>query len=330
MANKVLQAEVSSLGLGTWAFCNQWRDFDAQRSIQVIHKALDGGVNFIDTAPIYGKGQSETLVGRAIEDRRSKVFLASKCGLQWNSKGKVKHDLSPAALEKELTESLKRLRTDHLDLLQIHWPNNAYPLQDTMECLNRFQQQGRIRHIGVSNFSVEQLKEARQYGRISTFQGLFNLLEPNAEEYHRNPLGYRSRREIFPLMEEFDMGFIPYSPLMQGVLSGKFKSKGQFKGDVRWSNDAIVDQELDKLQPLLAELKLLAESLGMTMSQMVLRWTMAQTSIVTVIAGARTLEQLEENLRVIELPWGAEEQGALEEFQIRNGLFNPDQDRPGQ
>lgn len=306
-----MDEDLSVLGLGTWAFCSQWRHYDPVESIRVVHEALDNGINFMDTAPIYGKGESELLLGKALKGRE-KVFVASKCGLQWNPKGKIRHDLSPEALEKELDEILKRLQRDSLDLLQIHWPNPAYPLNDTMEALSRFREKGKIRNIGLSNFSASQLKEALSFAPVATYQGLFNLLEQNAGEFHRNPLDYRSREDIFPLMKPAGMGFLPYSPLMQGVLTGAFHSKDDYEKDVRWSNDRIIGQALSDLQRLISSLKEIARDWGGSLTQMVLAWTMAQDEILSVIAGSRTTVQLRENLQSADKELGREFQERIE------------------
>ncbi|MDA3850470.1 MAG: aldo/keto reductase [Spirochaetaceae bacterium] len=288
--------KISALGLGTWNFCGQWNDQKDSQAVSVVHAALHGGINFIDTAPIYGKGHSEKILGQALKGRRHEVFIAGKCGLQWNAKGKVRHDLSRATLTQELEESLARLQCDYIDLLQVHWPNTKYPLEETITTLEGFRKAGKIRFIGVSNFSLEQLLEARQYAPIISYQGLFNILEQNASEYHRNPLNYRSMDEIIPQMEKLNMAFIPYSPLMQGFLSGRYSHKDQYKGDLRWSNSQIIDQAMMDYLPLVRELETLSKRFNYNLVSMVLRWTMEQPAVLSVIAGARTVNQMEKNI----------------------------------
>ena len=162
--------EISQIGLGTWAYSNDvWGPTDEAQAINTIHYVIDSGVNLIDTAPIYGYGHSETIVGKSIKNRRNKVFLATKCGLIGRGKN-ITHNLSRKSILKEIDDSLSRLQTDYIDLYQCHWPDANTPLSETMEVLNEIKKSGKIRFIGVSNFNSDQLAVAEKYSEITTLQ----------------------------------------------------------------------------------------------------------------------------------------------------------------
>ena len=221
--------KLSSVGFGCWAIGGTWNNTEDQKSIETIKKAVELGINFFDVAPIYGMGHSEKILGEALKDYdRSSLFIATKCGLIWDENKVVTKSISRESLYKELNASLERLQTSYIDLYQIHWPFEGMELEEGMATLMEMKEKGLIRYIGLSNFSLKDTKKCMELAEISTLQGLYNMLEPNSEIYHHKQLEYRTANELLPLCKEEGMAFLPYSPLMQGLLTGEFKLENNF------------------------------------------------------------------------------------------------------
>lgn len=216
-----IKGKISRIGLGTWAIGGGlWGGTNEKESILTIRRALDKGINLIDTAPAYGKGESEKLVGKAIKEhgKRDQVVLATKFGLNQETDN-VFRDSRRKSILKEVEDSLQRLQVDYIDLYQVHWPDPTTPIKETAETLKELLQQGKIKAIGVSNFSVEQMKEFQKYAPISTSQPPFNLFEREAQE------------TIVPFCKKSGIAVIGYSGLCRGLLSGKMTKDHEFKGD---------------------------------------------------------------------------------------------------
>jgi len=217
-----IKNKVSRVGLGTWAIGGSlWGGTDEQESISTIHRAFDLGINLIDTAPAYGKGESEKIVGKAIKKygKRDQIIIATKAGLNQETEGKVFRDSRKKSLTKELEDSLRRLQVDYIDLYQIHWPDTKTPFSETAETLSEFLKQGKIRAIGVSNYSIEQMNQFRTVAPIHTTQNPYNIFERESEE------------AIIQYAEKEKIGLMAYSSLCRGLLSGKMTKDRQFKGD---------------------------------------------------------------------------------------------------
>jgi aryl-alcohol dehydrogenase-like predicted oxidoreductase len=211
----------SRICLGTWAMGGrEWGGADEKESINTILKAFEKGINIIDTAPVYGFGVSEEIVGKALQayGARENIIVATKVGLEWKE-GKVFRNSSPVRLRKELEDSLKRLQTDYIDIYQIHWPDESVPFEETAKTLLDFQKQGKIKAIGVSNFSPSQMQAFRKTASIHTSQNPFNLFERAIEE------------ETFPYSEKNGLYTLAYGSLCRGLLSGKMNENSSFKGD---------------------------------------------------------------------------------------------------
>jgi len=201
---------VSRIGCGTWALGGRgWGAHNEREARAALEACLESGINFFDTAPVYGFGRSEQVLGEALKPVRSRVIIATKCGLVWNDSGQVHHDLSRACLRRGLEASLQRLKTDYIDLYQIHWPDRRTPLEDSIDELLGFQRSGAVRHIGVCNFSAQLLQHACGLASVVSVQQLYNLLQQD------------EARDVLPLCRERSLGFIAYSPLAQGVLTGE-------------------------------------------------------------------------------------------------------------
>ncbi len=279
--------QVSPLILGTWVTGGwAWGGSDEQESIRAIIRSLELGINFIDSAPVYGFGKSEEVVGKALDQwgRDKEVILATKCALEWDDKGRIRRNAGPARLMEEVDASLKRLGTERIDLYQVHWPDPAVPFEQTMSALLKARDQGKIRYIGVSNFSLDQLREIRKAGEVVSLQPPFNMFEREAE------------KELLPFCIENEIATMAYGGLCRGLLTCKFKGKEQFpKGDLRRGDPKFKQGQFEKYVAAADEIKKLADSYGRTCAQFALRWAIQQPGITCVIAGARTKQQAEDN-----------------------------------
>ena len=216
-----LPLPVSRVGLGTWAIGGwMWGGSDDNRAIRTIQAAVDQGITLIDTAPVYGFGRSEELVGRALEadGRRDRAIIATKCGLEWRD-GKVYRNSSPRRIRQEVEDSLRRLRTDRIDLYQVHWPDPTVPIQETAATLRQLRREGKIHAIGVSNYTVEQMKVFRDIAPIHTVQPPYNLFERAAED------------EILPYAVDHGIAVLAYGALCRGLLAGSITATTKFAGD---------------------------------------------------------------------------------------------------
>ena len=269
--------EASAIGLGCWAFANdeQWGAIDEQEAIRTVHLALDLGVNFFDTAEGYGAGHSEGVLGRALSRRRSRALIATKVSGRHLSAERL-----PLALE----ASLRRLGTDYLDLYQIHWPSRQIPFEETMGALMRLKDQGKIRSIGVSNFGVKDLTQIVRPGSVDTNQLPYNLFWRAIEA------------AIVPKCLDERIGIVCYSPLAQGLLTGKFHQRADIPESNRTSTRLYTDEALAVAFPALERLRSVSQQLGATPAQVSLAWLVAQPGVATVIPGAKNRSQLSDNV----------------------------------
>lgn len=279
--------KVSAIALGTWAMgatVETWGQVDDRESIAAIHQAIDCGINLIDTAPIYGLGHSEEIVGKAICGRREEVILATKCGLLFP---KSNNELPPRSLKKERViqeceDSLRRLRTDVIDLYQCHWPDPDTPIRETMEALTKLLEQGKIKAIGVSNFSCDQIAAAKEFGPIASMQSSFSM-------FH-----LRTADELIPFCQEHKMAMLPYSPLAKGLLTGKFDATSTFT-DIRSKDSEFIGARYRRNLNIVDRLKSMAREYGKTVSQLVINWTASYPGITSPIVGAKRPSQVLEN-----------------------------------
>ena len=218
-----IEEKVSRVALGTWAIGGwMWGGTDEQESIRTIHAALDQGVNIVDTAPVYGFGRSEEIVGNALaqDGKRDGVILATKMALEWDAqRGKVWRNASPARIQKEVEDSLRRLQTEVIDIYQVHWPDPNVPLDETAEALELLRSQGKIRAVGVSNFSPEQMQDFGQGAVLNTCQPPYNIFEREMEA------------DILPYCQRNNVALLTYGALCRGLLSGKMHAGSTFQGD---------------------------------------------------------------------------------------------------
>lgn len=299
--------ELSAITYGAFAIGGtMWGGNEQKDSIASVKASIDHGVTTLDTAPFYGFGLSEEMIGQAIKGYdRSKIQLLSKFGLVWdgsnNGKGEFFFDAgeggkqipvykyaSKANVIKEVEESLKRLQTDYIDLLQIHWPDQTTPIAETMEALELLLQQGKIRAAGVSNYSVDQVKEARQTLNIASNQVGYSMLNRGIEQ------------DLVPYALDNNLGLIVYSPMERGLLTGKYFNDGKLK-DNDHRNGYFQQFDLAKVEAFLQAITPLAQDKGATLSQLVLRWTTLQPAISVVLAGSRNAEQAIANAQAMNI-----------------------------
>lgn len=293
--------EVSRLGLGTWAIGggSWWGDNDDAESIRTIHAALDLGINLVDTAPVYGMGHSEEVVGKAIHDRRNQVILSTKCGLMFDRTegsyyfsrdGKeVYKNLTKGAIVDSVEQSLRRLKTDYIDILFTHWQSVEpfiVPVEETMEALMLLKKQGKIRAIGGSNMSSWHIEEYIKYGELDIIQEKYNLMDTRVEE------------EVLPAALKHHITFQAYSPLEQGLLTGKIRKDfvpepGSTRAGKKWYEP----ENLSKIVDGVDSWKVLCEKYHCTYGNLAMAWLAAQSPLVNVLCGARKISQIEENVK---------------------------------
>lgn len=275
----------SRIALGTWAIGGwMWGGTDEKESIRTIHAALDQGINLIDTAPIYGYGRSEEIVGEALRQhgRRDSVILATKVGLDWTN-GNIERNSTRERILKEIEDSLHRLQTDYIDIYQVHWPDPFVPIEETAGTLRELYEQGKIRAIGVSNYSPEEMERFRTIAPLHTIQPPYNLFE---REIERNVLPYTVGRGIATLT---------YGALCRGLLSGAMRSDRQFaKDDMRKTTDPKFQppyfaEYLDAASKLDAFAR---ENFGKRVIHLAVRWLLDQPGVGVALWGARHPEQL--------------------------------------
>jgi len=295
---------VSPIGLGTWAMggtVETWGHVDDRESIAATHQALDAGINLIDTAPIYGLGHSEQIVGKAIQGRRRDVVLATKCGLLFP---KSTGELPPRCLKKdsilrECEASLRRLRTDVIDLYQCHWPDPDTPIRETMETMRLLLDQGKIRAIGLSNYSCEEIAAALEFAPVHSLQPPFSMIHT------------RAAGDLLPFCVEHDMGVICYSPLAKGLLTGKFDESAKLTG-IRARDPDYIGPRFRKHLAMLAKLRPIAEAHGKTLAQLALNWTIRQPGVTAALVGAKRPSQVTENVGCLDWSPTPDEQATIE------------------
>lgn len=305
--------ELSAITYGAFAIGgSMWGGNEKKDSIASIKASIEHGITTLDTAPFYGFGLSEAMIGEAIKGYdRNKIQLLTKFGLVWDGSNNGKGDFffdaensgklvpvykyaSKISVIKEVEESLKRLQTDYIDLLQIHWPDNTTPISETMEALEILRQQGKIREAGVSNYDVTQVTEARKTLNIASNQVSYSMLNRSIEQ------------DLVPYALKNALGIIAYSPMERGLLTGKYFGNAKLK-DNDHRNGYFQQFNLKKVQDFLTSILPIALDKGVTLPQLVLRWTSLQPAITVVLAGARNAEQAIANAKSMDLNFSNEE-----------------------
>ena len=303
-----------------------WGGADDSDSISAIHAAIDSGVNLIDTAPLYGFGKSEELVGRALKSRRGKALVATKCILRWDREEgtfhgelqgldgrmiKIYKNGRAKELIWECEQSLRRLDVDVIDLYQIHWPDQGVPIEESIEGLVRLKEQGKIRAIGVSNFNVEQMKAAQKVTQIASLQPPYSILRRAVEKHQ------------LPFCIEQNIGVICYSPMERGLLTGAASPTREFPlGDHRANHPYFKPENRAKVQKALERISPICNRHSATFAQIILNWTIGQKGITAAIVGARNAKQMEENIGALRFKLSEGEMKHIEEiFEEECGDF---------
>ncbi len=300
--------EASVVAFGAWAIGGwKWGGTDANQAVDAIDAAIAEGINFIDTAAVYGFGVSEEIVGKAIEKHaREKLVIATKCGLRWDiesnhlhveSEGKrVFRTLSADSIAWELDESLRRLGTDYVDLYQTHWPDLHTAPEDVMQALIKLKQAGKIRSIGFCNASLNDLEVGLATGELDVDQEKYSLLD-------------RERAaDNLPLCAKSNLSFLAYSPMAQGLLTDKLNTPRHYnEGDLRIDNPRFSQENVSAIVDVLAPVRALAADRSQSVEHMVLAWTLQQPGLSHVLVGARTAQQAKHNAQAGSVELTAEE-----------------------
>ncbi|MEK5281709.1 MULTISPECIES: aldo/keto reductase [Paenibacillus] len=301
MANKITlgktNLQVLPLGLGANAVGghNLFPGLNDETGRNIVRSALDHGINFIDSAFIYGPGRSEELIGEVLKERggRDNVVIATK-GAHVITGDKITLDNSPAFLRQSVEDSLKRLQTDYIDLYYIHFPDENTPKDEAVGELKKLKDEGKIRAIGVSNFSIDQLKEANKDGHVDVLQSHYNLLHRDAEQ------------DLLPYTQEHGISFVPYFPLASGLLGGKYKQGDTFS-DIRKNDPLFQGETFAKNLEKVDKVRQIANAKGVEVAHVVLAWYLTVPSINALIPGAKRPEQIVSNLETLKVQLTPEE-----------------------
>jgi len=294
LGNSEIQASV--VAFGAWAIGGwKWGGADAKESISAIHNAIDAGINFIDTAAVYGFGLSEEIVGQAIgTQKRDSLIIATKCGLRWDIETPTLHaesegrrifrTLDAASITVELEQSLKRLKTDYIDLYQTHWPDPETAPDAVMDALVEHKRAGKIRSIGFCNASTSDLTTAAKTGEFDVDQERYSLLDRERDA------------DNLPICVQSNLSFLAYSPMAQGLLTDKLDPSRVYKeGDLRIGNPRFSKDNISTIASVLEPVKALANDRNVKIEQLILAWTLQQPGVSHVLVGVRSAEQANSN-----------------------------------
>lgn len=305
--------EVTPLAFGAWAIGGwMWGGAEEKDAVKALHAAYDNGLTSIDTAPVYGFGRSEEIIGKAMADKpRESYELLTKFGMDWETgegeyffdtedfEGnpvKMYKNASRDRVIKECEDSLRRLKTDYIDLYQIHWPDATTPIEETFGAVAKLLKDGKIRAAGVCNYNVEQVSEANKFVELATNQVPYSLIRRDIEN------------DVVPQAVERGMGILPYSPLQRGILTGKIKPGHEFnEGDTRADSRFYTNENIKRINQMLNKIRPMAEKHDATLAQVIINWTMNQPGIACVLVGARNEQQVLDNIKSTKVNLSKEE-----------------------
>ena len=304
--------EIREICFGAWAIGGwMWGGTDEEAALRALDAAIDSGMTTIDTAAVYGFGLSEEIVGKAIQGKRDRVQILTKYGLRWDDpRGKFffaskKDDGTPLNIHRnaskesiilECENSLRRLKTDYIDLYQQHWPDPSTPVEESMEALQQLIQQGKVRAAGGSNYSVDDMSRAGTVVPQASNQVPYSMVKRDIED------------DIIPYCLENNIGIVVYSPMQRGILTGKIKAGHKFnQGDTRPDTPYYKPENVRRINEFLEKIKPVADGKGVNLAQLVLRWTIQMPGVTTVLAGIRNEDQLRENAVAMEFELSPEE-----------------------
>jgi aryl-alcohol dehydrogenase-like predicted oxidoreductase len=302
--------KLTTVGLGTWAIGGGgweygWGPQDDDDAVAAILAALGNGINWIDTAAVYGLGHSEELVGKALKQTSDRPFIATKCGLLWDQDGKIIYSLEGRSIRQECHASLERLGIDVIDLYQIHWPNPDEGIEQAWEEMAKLVEEGKIRHLGVSNFNIDQIKRAQEIHRVASLQPPYSMLHRQAED---GLLGHCAQNDI---------GVVAYSPMERGLLTGKFNQKrlaGLPPDDHRRRMPDFNEPQFTATLQLVDQLRPIAERNGRTLAQLAISWVLRRSEVTAAIVGARRPDQIAETATASDWSLAAEDIEEIEQL----------------
>ena len=301
---------ITPIGFGSWAvggggYQFGWGSQDDEQSIAAINRALDLGMNWIDTAAVYGLGHAEEIVGRALKDRAERPYIFTKCSRVWNDDGEISGNLRAHSIRRECEASLRRLQTDVIDLYQMHWPDPEQDIEEGWEAMARLQQEGKVRYIGVSNFNIDQMQRIMKIAPISSLQPPYSLVKRDVEQ------------DILPFCQEHDIGVIVYSPMMSGLLTGTMtreRIKNLPDDDWRKRDPEFQEPHLSRNLALVEKLSEIAYLHGRSTGEVAIAWTLANPAVTAAIVGARDPEQVDSNIGAAEFRLTSLELREIEDF----------------
>jgi aryl-alcohol dehydrogenase-like predicted oxidoreductase len=308
--------EVTQVGFGSWAiggsgWAAAWGPQDDEEAVGAIRRAVELGMNWVDTAAVYGLGHSEELVARALKGvpEADRPYVFTKCSLVWDGNGEVHNVLEKASVKRECEESLRRLQTDVIDLYQIHWPRPDEDIEEGWEAMAELKDEGKVRHIGVSNFDASQMERIGVTASVETLQPPYNMLNRGVEE------------EIFPYCEEHDVGVIVYSPMRSGLLTGKMTPErvANLPSD-DWRRNAGDFQEprFSRNLELVGLLEEIGREHGRSPGEVAIAWTLRHPAVTAAIVGGRRPDQVDGIIGAADLRLSEDELGRIEAFLAEN------------
>src|SRR5258705_927595 len=309
---------ITTLGFGSWAVGGGgwqfgWGSQDDRDSMAAINRALDRGINWIDTAAVYGLGHSEEIVAKALRGRSERPYIFTKCSMVWDEAGNISHSLRRDSIRREVEDSLRRLQVEVIDLYQIHWPDPDIDIEEGWNTLAELKREGKVRCIGVSNFNVEQLQRAMDIERVDSLQPPYSLIHPDVED------------EILPFCEKNGIGVIAYSPMMSGLLSGRMTRErvNSFpEDDWRRSNPEFQEPRLYRNLWLAELLKNIGRHHGLSAGEVAIAWTLRLSAVTGAIVGGRSPEQVDGIVGAADFRLSKDEIDGIDRFDRANVLVN--------
>jgi aryl-alcohol dehydrogenase-like predicted oxidoreductase len=308
--------EITPIGFGSWAiggsgWASAWGPQDDEEAVGAIRRAVELGINWIDTAAVYGLGHSEELVARALKHlpESDHPYVFTKCSLVWDEGGEVHNVLKKASIKRECEESLRRLQTDVIDLYQVHWPRPNEDIEEGWSALSELKDEGKVRHIGVSNFDVSQMERAQRIAPVETLQPPYNMLDRGVEE------------EILPYCAERDIGVIVYSPMRSGLLTGKMtreRLQNLPSDDWRRNNSDFQEPRVSRNLELVELLEALGKEHGRSPGEVAIAWTLRHPAVTAAIVGGRRPDQVDGIIGAVGFRLGEDELDRIEAFLDEN------------
>lgn len=302
--------KITLIGFGSWAIGGEnwshgWGPQDNNKAVEAIDRALELGINWIDTAAVYGLGHSEKLVAKALEGIAEKPYIFTKCSLVWDSERNIKNCLKRDSIWRECESSLMRLKIDSIDLYQIHWPSPEEDIEEGWRTMAELKEEGLVKHIGVSNFNAEQMKRAQSIAPIASLQPPYSMLRRGIE------------KEILPFCMEHDIGVIVYSPMLSGMLSGAMTRERALnlqQNDWRRNNKEFQEPRLSHNLELVELLRTIGKKHGASPGEVAIAWTLLHPGVTAAIVGGRSAEQVEGTIGAGTLNLSKEEADSIESF----------------